>query len=137
MLNAEGILVEHHCVPMPIGAVAVVLHRPRGAERAACVVACHGLGASKDSDKYLQLAEACTRAGLALARFDFRGSGESEGLREVDTTVASRVEDALAVVAFAGTRPHLDGRIGLVGSSMGGFVALHARHTLGAPLRPP
>ena len=97
----------------------------------ACVVACHGLRASKDSDKYVLLGDEFTRAGVALARFDFRGSGESEGLAEADTTVASRVDDALAVVAFLSKHSRLDGRFGLLGSSMGGFVVLHARAALG------
>ncbi len=119
---------------LPAGALALALHLPRGAEPVPCVVACHGLRASKDSDKYLLLAEAFTAAGLALARFDFRGSGESEGLAEEDTTVASRVEDVLAVLAFLRHHARLDGRFGLLGSSMGGFVALHARHALAEPI---
>jgi len=114
-----------------VGLVSLVLHLPAGEGRAACVVACHGLRGSKDSDKYVLLGDEFTRAGVALARFDFRGSGESEGLVEAETTVASRVDDALAVVAFLARHPRLDGRFGLLGSSMGGFVALHARKVLG------
>jgi dipeptidyl aminopeptidase/acylaminoacyl peptidase len=112
------------------GALAVVLNLPSGSDRVPCIVACHGLGASKESDKYLLLGEECVRAGLALARFDFRGSGESDGLVEAETTVASRVADVLAVVAFVRAHGRVDGRVGLVGSSMGGFVALHARASL-------
>lgn len=114
-----------------MGLVSLVLHLPAGEGRAACVVACHGLRASKDSDKYLLLGDEFTRAGVALARFDFRGSGESEGLVEAETTVASRVDDALAVLACLSQHPRLEGRFGLLGSSMGGFVALHARAALG------
>ena len=116
---------------MPAGALSLVLHVPGGAGLVACVVACHGLRASKDSDKYVLLGDVFTRAGVALARFDFRPSGESEGLAEGDTMVASRVDDTLAVVAFLSKDPSLDGRFGLLGSSMGGFVALHARDALG------
>ena len=41
--------IERHRVPIAGGALALALHLP---ERpgSACVVACHGLGASKDSD---------------------------------------------------------------------------------------
>lgn len=119
---------------LPIGALALMLHLPAGAAAAPCVMACHGLRASKDSDKYVLLGEAFTAAGLALARFDFRGAGESEGLAEEDTTVASRVEDVLAAIAFLRHHARLDGRFGLLGSSMGGFVALHACHALAAPI---
>ena len=111
--------------------MSLVLHVPGGADRVACVVACHGLRASKDSDKYLLLGDEFVRADVALARFDFRGSGESEGLVEAETNVASRVDDALAVVSFLSRHSRLDNRFGLLGSSMGGFVALHARAALG------
>ena len=115
--------IERHRVPVPGGALALVLHLPPRA-RSACVVACHGLGASKDSDKYLLLGEALPAVGLALARFDFRGCGESSGIEE-ETTIASRVEDAQAVLALLAGHARLDGRFGLLGSSLGGFVALH------------
>lgn len=117
-------LEERHSVPLEDGKLALVLHLPDGPGPCPCVVACHGLSASKDSDKYLLLGEEFPRAGLALARFDFRGCGESTG-REDETTVASRIEDCRAVLALLETHPRLDGRFGLLGSSMGGFVALH------------
>lgn len=94
------------------------------------MVACHGLSASKDSDKYLLLAEELTRGELALARFDFQGCGESTGVEE-RTTVATRVADTLAVLARLRGHPRLDGRVGLLGSSMGGFVGLHVAAALG------
>ena len=118
------IAVEQHRVALAGGALAVVLHVPESSTPAPCVVACHGLGASKDSDKYLLLAAALPAAGLALARFDFRGCGESSGVEEA-MTIATRVEDTEAVLDFLGRHPRLDGRFGLLGSSLGGFVALH------------
>src|SRR5262249_20230705 len=105
------------------GAVVVgVLHLP-SSRPSACVVACHGMGASKDSDKYLLLGREFPAAGLALARFDFRGSGESGGLYR-NATVASRVADLEAVLDHLEGHQALDGRFGLLGSSLGGFVAL-------------
>jgi pimeloyl-ACP methyl ester carboxylesterase len=88
------------------------------------VVACHGLRASKDSDKYLLLATELPRAGLALARFDFRGCGESTGTED-ETTVATRIADVEALMGFLAGHSRLSGRFGLLGSSLGGFVALH------------
>ncbi len=113
---------QRHRVPVPGGALALVLHRPDH-PAAPCVVACHGLSASKDGDKYLLLADALPAAGLALVRFDFRGCGESSGSEE-ETTIASRIEDLEAVLAFLAAQSGLDGRFGLLGSSLGGFVAL-------------
>jgi alpha-beta hydrolase superfamily lysophospholipase len=84
--------------------VVGVLHLPPSGP-APCVVACHGMGASKDSDKYLLLGRDFPEAGLALARFDFRGSGESGGLYH-DATIASRIADLEGCSSiWQGTRP--------------------------------
>lgn len=104
--------------------LALALHLPATARRVPCVVACHGLSASKDSDKYRLLGAEFPRAGLALARFDFRGCGQSSG-NEEETTIGTRVEDTAAVLAFLAAHGRLDGRFGLLGSSVGGYVALH------------
>jgi pimeloyl-ACP methyl ester carboxylesterase len=119
-----GVSVERHALDVPGGRVCLVLHLPEGPAPAPCVVACHGLSASKDSDKYLLLGAELPPAGLALARFDFRGCGESSG-REEDTTIATRIEDVEAVLKLLGRHPRLSGELGLLGSSLGGFVALH------------
>ena len=103
--------------------LALVLHLPARLP-ASCVVACHGLAASKDSEKYLLLGREFPKAGLALCRFDFRGSGESDG-PYAESTVAGRLADLEAVLDFLGKHRELNGRFGLLGSSMGGFVALH------------
>jgi fermentation-respiration switch protein FrsA (DUF1100 family) len=57
---------------VPVGAadVAGVLHLPDDSTPSPCVIAGHGMGGSKDSDKYLLLGRELPAAGLALARFD-------------------------------------------------------------------
>jgi len=122
---------------VPVGAadVAAVLHLPDELP-APCVIACHGMGASKDSDKYLLLGRELPAAGLALARFDFRGSGESGGLPR-GATIESRIADVDAVLAHLATRPELDGRFGLLGSSLGGYVALWTASRAAAGARLP
>jgi len=117
------IAAERHSVALAGGKLALAVHLPARAGRVPCVVACHGLRASKDSDKYLLLGAVLPAAGLALARFDFRGCGESSGAEE-ETTIATRIEDVEAVVAALQSHPRLDGRFGFLGSSLGGFVAL-------------
>jgi uncharacterized protein len=116
------VTVEPHRIPSAAGTLALVLHLP-DRRPAPCVVACHGLGASKDTDKYVLLGDELPAAGLALARFDFRGCGESSG-REAESTIASRIEDVESVLAFLAADARLDRRVGLLGSSLGGFVAL-------------
>ena len=124
---------ERHTVALPGGKLALVLHLPDAPAAVPCVVACHGLSASKDSEKYLLLGRELPRAGLALARFDFRGSGESTG-REEEATIATRIEDAWAVLGELESHPRLDGRFGLLGSSLGGFVALFVAREAGLPV---
>ena len=113
---------ETHWVSSEGQKVSHVLHLPERIP-ASCVVACHGLGASKDSDKYVLLGREFPRHGFALCRFDFRGCGESDG-SYADSTVAGRIRDLHAVLELLAGHPALDGRFGLLGSSMGGFVAL-------------
>src|SRR5438094_4314277 len=122
---------DKHTVTLPGARLALVLHVPEGRRRVPCVVACHGLGASKDSDKYLLLGAELPAAGLALARFDFRGCGESTG-REEDTTIATRIEDVESVMSVLAAHPRLSGAFGLLGSSLGDFGA-HAVVTWNAP----
>ena len=116
--------VERHTVAVPGGCLALVLHLPDHPDPVPCVIACHGLSASKDSDKYVMLGQALPAVGIGLARFDFRGCGESSG-NEEETTVRTRVDDAEAVLTQLGKHLHLSGEFGLLGSSLGGFVALH------------
>jgi pimeloyl-ACP methyl ester carboxylesterase len=69
--------------------------------------------------------------GRAFLRFDYSGHGASGG-DFADGTIGAWTEDALAAIdAFAGERPVL------VGSSMGGWIALLAARDLKARARPP
>ncbi len=110
---------------IPVGGLnlAAVLHLPEVGQRWPCVVAAHGLLSSKDSDKYIQIGEEFSRVGLAVCRFDFRGCGESGGSL-ADTTVGQRVADLRAVVESMRAHPALNGRVALLGSSLGGYVSL-------------
>ena len=71
------------------------------------------------------------RTGRACLRFDYSGHGESQGRFE-DGTISLWLEDALAVIGRWAERPPI-----LVGSSMGGWIALLAARALaGTPLAP-
>ncbi len=61
--------------------------------------------------------------GIASMRFDFRGSGESEGTFD-QMTPSREVEDVVAAYHFLQSRAEIDGsNLGLLGLSMGGMVA--------------
>ncbi len=114
--------VEHRTFRSPSGlGLAASLHLPAGEPRAGAVV-CHGMLSSRASPKHLALCEALAGRGLAALRFDFSGRGESEGRLE-DLSYLLQVEEARAAVALLRERAP---RVGLVGSSMGGAVALLA-----------
>lgn len=103
-------------------AVSGVLHLPELKELP-CVIASHGLFSSKDSDKYVTLGDRCGRKGIALLRFDFRGFGESEG-SIAESTVSARLMDLNMAIEFVRSHPRVGGRIGLMGSSLGGYLSL-------------
>ena len=55
--------------------------------------------------------------------------------REDQTTIGTRLEDARAVLALLERHPRIDRRFGILGSSLGGFVALHlAAERAGLPV---
>jgi alpha-beta hydrolase superfamily lysophospholipase len=80
---------------------------------------------SKESRKSAAVAEALSAAGLAAVRFDFSGCGESSP--PVDSElIGSRLQDLRAVIDHMAGEPWLQGGIGLMGSSLGGFLSLLA-----------
>jgi uncharacterized protein len=102
--------------------IAGVLHLP-DKKSPPCVIASHGLLSSKESEKYIALGDRLSEEGIAMLRFDFRGIGESEGRME-DDTISRRIMDLGSAIEFIRSRRDLKGRIGLLGSSLGGYVAL-------------
>ncbi len=100
--------------------LAGVLHSPRE-ETSTCVITCHGLYSSKDSEKYVGIARRFCREGLATLRFDFRGCGESVG-RFAETSLTGRTEDLEDALDFVQQQGY-EG-VGVMGSSLGGTVAV-------------
>jgi pimeloyl-ACP methyl ester carboxylesterase len=85
----------------------------------------HGFGSRRSGDKAVALRDACRARGWAFAAFDFRGHGDSTfgpgavKLRELRGS--GLLEDLEAVRAFLASRGFE--RVGLVGSSMGGWAS--------------
>ena len=99
-------------------------------EGAPCIVMSHGLESSKDGDKWLVLAPRFYDAGFASLRFSYSGCGEGEEKSEgefEDTTLTGRVSDYRAAIDFLYQTGIEAIRLGVVGSSFGGTVALVAR----------
>ncbi len=99
-----------------------VAYRRRPATRSNLpgVVWLGGFKSEMTSTKAAALDEHCGARGQALLRFDYSGHGASEGRFE-DGTVSRWLEESLAVIRTATEGPQI-----LVGSSMGGYLALLA-----------
>ena len=102
--------------------ISGILHLPEKS-KPPCVIASHGLFSSKESEKYVALGERFSQESTALLRFDFRGCGESEGKID-ESTVSGRIADLTAAIEFIRSYRGLKKRIGLLGSSLGGYVSL-------------
>lgn len=108
----------------PSGHLMAVRHRP-AASGAPTILFLPGYASDMTGSKALALDAVAEREGLGIIRFDYRGTGESEG-RFADFTLEDWLEDALAAAASS------DGPLIVVGSSMGGWLMLHLAERLGA-----
>src|SRR5262249_56960639 len=105
-----------------------VVHVPRGlkpSERRGAFLVLHGFGSNKTSSNTMAPTKVLSDLGYVVLRFDMRGCGDSEG--EFGRVIClEQVEDARNAVTFLSQHPTVDpARIGLIGSSFGGAVAIY------------
>jgi pimeloyl-ACP methyl ester carboxylesterase len=121
---------------MEISEQAVTLHTPEGYfipailatphtmatnSPPAVVVLCHGFLSNKNSTTNLTLTRLMTERGLATLRFDFLGQGQSPDQFE-NLTLTIALSQASTVLDWATAQGFT--RVGLIGSSFGGLVAV-------------
>jgi pimeloyl-ACP methyl ester carboxylesterase len=99
--------------------------RAAQAGNGAGIVWLSGFKSDMASTKAQALDDYCMKSGRALLRFDYSGHGRSTGRFEAGT-VTRWLEEALAVIRAATTGPQI-----LVGSSMGGYLALLVARAFG------
>ncbi len=116
--------VEPVIIRSPNGPLAGVLHLPFRTP-APVIVCSHGLLSSKNGSKFIAIGEEFSAAGWAVLRFDFAGCGDSEALPQQEPA-QSRLADLNAVIDFALRSPWGCSPMGLLGSSMGGYISLLA-----------
>jgi len=114
---------ERFRVPLAGFHLAGVLHLPPAQEPGGVVIISHGLFSSMASPKLTLLARRIAQSGLASARFDSRGCGQSGG-EIADTTLSGRMEEIRAVRRTLMTHPRIKGPVVLMGSSFGGTASL-------------
>lgn len=101
-----------------------VLDLPPDGGRRPCVILCHGLVSSMESEKFVLLSEVFANHGMASCRFDFHGCGASGGSIE-ETTLTMRLANLETVCDWVRNHPSVDPeRCGLLGSSFGGSTSL-------------
>ncbi len=116
----HAIEIDHH--GMTLRGTA---HVPVGSKRFPTVMMLHGFTGQRIESGflYVHLARAMEAIGIAVVRFDFMHSGESDGSFE-QMLVTGEVADALRVTEWMGSQPYVDrSRLGVIGFSLGGLVA--------------
>ena len=101
--------------------LAGVLHRPRAGHFPAAAILCHGMESNKESEKIVALSRKLAQKGILALRFDFAYAGESSG-KFAEITYSGEVQDLKAAFNLMCRYPVQ--KIGILGSSMGGAVAL-------------
>ena len=103
-----------------------VLHQPDACSgKVPMVVMLHGFCDDRNEINFVhvELARRLCEHGIASVRFDFAGSGSSDGLFQ-DMTVSNEVADARAILQYVRALDFVDtSRIALHGLSLGGCVA--------------
>jgi uncharacterized protein len=108
----------HGALGMPAGS--------QGPERRAAFLVLHGFGSNCESPSVIQPARVLSEFGYVTLRFDMRGCGKSEG--EFGRVIClEQVEDLGNALDFLARHPAVNpNRIGVIGSSFGGAVAVYA-----------
>ena len=103
-----------------------ILHAPMGCDALCPAVAFfHGFTGTKVEPHriFVKTARELADAGFYALRFDFRGSGDSEGDFS-EMTIGGEISDAIKSIDVLTAMPGIDTeRIGILGLSMGGCVA--------------
>ncbi|OWK38073.1 alpha/beta hydrolase [Fimbriiglobus ruber] len=107
-------------VKLPVGADGMIVGDYVPAAGDFAVVWVHGFGSHRGGEKAAEVRAACAARGWPFAAFDFRGHGDSPGSM-LDLRASRLLEDLAAVRDLLADRGRT--RLGLVGSSMGGFAA--------------
>jgi alpha/beta superfamily hydrolase len=105
-----------------------ILHRPLHLRHVPAIVICPGFAGNKCGKFriFVTLGKELAKQGIAVLRFDYRGAGDSEGEFH-DITLEGKISDTLKCLDFLANDPQIDSsRLGLLGRSLGGVIAVLA-----------
>jgi dipeptidyl aminopeptidase/acylaminoacyl peptidase len=95
-------------------------------ERRLAFLVLHGFGSNKSSSNVKLPMQMLSALGYVTMGFDMRGCGDSEGERG-RLICMEQVKDTQSAVAFIREQPEvISDKVGLIGSSFGGAVAVYA-----------
>jgi putative redox protein len=103
-----------------------VLHHGQGNEPQPCLIVCHGFAGTKigGSRRFVEFARYAIKHNFSIFRFDFAGSGDSDG-DLVDLTLDRELEDLEAAIDLVTTIDGIDkNAIGLVGHCLGAVTVI-------------
>ena len=101
-----------------------VIEKPDGGKALPVVIMLHGFTGEHitSSFKLPRVSRKLVGKGIATVRFDFLGSGNSDGEFK-DMTPSSEAADALRIVEMVKGSDWFNGNLGILGYSLGGFIA--------------
>jgi dipeptidyl aminopeptidase/acylaminoacyl peptidase len=123
--SVESVLwIESRGTSIPI---TLTMPDQTGDEGVGLVVLAHGHGGSREENGgFTELASMLADSGIASVRMDFPGCGESTEAF-THNNITNMLQDIDASLEFAITQPGIDlGRLGILGYSMGGRLAMLA-----------
>ncbi|MFL0196725.1 alpha/beta hydrolase family protein [Clostridium sp. WILCCON 0269] len=103
-----------------------IINRPDISGKVPCIIFCHGFMGNKLGHNFMfvKIARTLEKLNIASIRFDFMGSGESDGDFK-DVTISSEVQDCEKVLQFANSLDYIDkDNINILGFSMGAAIAV-------------
>ncbi len=119
-------LEEYVTIKKKNGVLRGMIHIPdQGKAPYPGVILYHGFAGNRMEPSFIfvRLSRLLMANNIASVRFDFLGSGESDGDFE-EMTLSSEIEDAFAILDYFSARPEIDRQsIFLLGLSMGGSIA--------------
>jgi putative CocE/NonD family hydrolase len=111
--------------------LAATVHWPDGADRYPAIVEYHPYRKDDRSAPRAADHDYFARNGFVSLRLDVRGTGSSEGVN-TDEYMPAETRDGFDAIEWIAAQPWSNGKVGMFGSSYGGFTCLQV-----ATLRPP